>query len=65
MSQGRLQGRVALITGAARGIGKAAAFKMVKEGAAVAIADILPAEVARVAKELKAIGGKTLGSRRM
>ena len=61
MSQGRLQGRVAIITGGARGIGKAAALKMVKEGAAVVIADILPEEVARVAKELKAIGGKTLG----
>lgn len=61
MSQGRLQGRVAFITGGARGIGKATALKMVKEGASAALLDILPEEVAQVAKELKAIGGKTLG----
>jgi 3-oxoacyl-[acyl-carrier protein] reductase len=50
-----------MITGGARGIGKATAVKMVKEGASVALLDILPKEVAQVAKELKAIGGKTLG----
>ena len=61
MDKGRLQGRVAMITGGARGIGKATAVKMVKEGASVALLDILPKEVAQVAKELKAIGGKTLG----
>jgi NAD(P)-dependent dehydrogenase (short-subunit alcohol dehydrogenase family) len=61
MDKGRLQGRVAMITGAARGIGKATAVKMVKEGASVALLDILPKEVAQVAKELKAMGGKTLG----
>lgn len=61
MSQGRLQGRVAIVTGGARGIGKATTVKMVKEGAAVAMLDILPEEVVRVAKELKGMGGKSLG----
>ena len=45
----------------ARGIGKAAAVRMVKEGASVALLDMLPKEVAQVAKEMKAMGGKTLG----
>jgi NAD(P)-dependent dehydrogenase (short-subunit alcohol dehydrogenase family) len=61
MIPGRLTGRVATITGAARGIGKATAFKMVREGASVALLDILSEEVARVAQDLQANGGKTLG----
>ncbi len=61
MIPGRLTGRVAIITGAARGIGKAAAFKMVREGASVGLVDILSEEVARVAKDLQANGGKALG----
>jgi 3-oxoacyl-[acyl-carrier protein] reductase len=61
MIPGRLVGRVAVITGAARGIGKAAASKMVREGASVALLDILAEEVARVAKDLQESGGKALG----
>ena len=36
----RLQNKVAIITGAARGIGKAIAERYVKEGAKVVIADL-------------------------
>ena len=61
MIPGRLTGRVAIITGAARGIGKATAFKVVREGASVALLDILSEEVARVAQDLQANGGKALG----
>jgi len=60
MSQGRFQGRIALITGGARGIGKAAASKMVKEGASVALLDIMDKELEQTARELKAVGGKAL-----
>ena len=61
MHQGRLKDRVAIITGAARGIGKATAFKMIKEGASVILGDILSEEVAQVANELNAFGGRALG----
>jgi len=61
MNQGRLKDRVAIITGGARGIGKATAFKMVREGASVALFDILAKEVAQAAQDLQASGGKALG----
>ncbi|MBI5968215.1 MAG: SDR family oxidoreductase [Deltaproteobacteria bacterium] len=61
MNPGRLQGRVAIITGGARGIGKAIAFKIVQEGALVSLLDILGDLVAQTAEELRAIGGKALG----
>ena len=57
MSRGRLQDRVAIITGGARGIGRAIAFKMVKEGASVMLLDLLTDELAQVLDELKALGG--------
>ncbi len=48
----RLAGRVAVITGAASGIGLAAARRMRAEGATIVIGDIDPATGARVAEEL-------------
>lgn len=60
MNQGRLQGRVALITGAAKGIGRATAQKMLQEGASVALLDIQGGELNRTVEELKTLG-KALG----
>lgn len=49
---GKLDGRVALITGAARGQGAAAARAFVTEGARVVLADLLDEEGERLADEL-------------
>jgi NAD(P)-dependent dehydrogenase (short-subunit alcohol dehydrogenase family) len=40
----KLEGRVAFITGAARGIGQACAIAFAQSGAHVAICDLLPAD---------------------
>ncbi len=49
---GRLEGKVALITGAARGQGEAEARRFVAEGASVLLTDVLDAEGEAVAAEL-------------
>jgi NAD(P)-dependent dehydrogenase (short-subunit alcohol dehydrogenase family) len=49
---GRLEGKVAIVTGAGSGIGEATARLMAREGAAVVVADIDAAEAARVAGQL-------------
>jgi NAD(P)-dependent dehydrogenase (short-subunit alcohol dehydrogenase family) len=48
---GRLEGKVALVTGAASGIGKAAALLFAEEGAAVVAADINEASLAKLQSE--------------
>jgi len=55
---GRLDGKVAVITGAARGIGKADAILFAQEGAAVVISDIDPEPLEETAREIAAAGGK-------
>src|SRR6476469_6434523 len=55
---GRVAGKVALITGAARGMGAAHARAMAREGATVAIADIAPEAGERLAAELRGAGGQ-------
>ncbi len=52
MSQGRLEGRVALITGAARGQGAAEARLFAEEGATVIAADILEEELRELTDEI-------------
>ena len=56
---GLLNGKVALITGAARGIGKAIALKFASEGASIAFTDLVINESAEeTVKELEAFGVK-------
>ena len=56
---GLLEGKVALITGAARGIGKAIALKFASEGADVAITDLVINEDAqKTVAEIEAFGHK-------
>ena len=54
----RLKNKVAIITGSARGLGRAFALRFAREGAKLTICDILDCEP--VAKEIEAIGGEVL-----
>jgi 3(or 17)beta-hydroxysteroid dehydrogenase len=56
----RLDGKVALISGAARGIGAETARKMAAAGAAVVVGDVLAERVRETAKEIAGAGGKAL-----
>jgi 3-hydroxybutyrate dehydrogenase len=57
----RLDGKVAIVTGAASGIGKRIAEVYAENGAAVAIADINLDAANATAKELEATGAKAIG----
>lgn len=53
-----LENRIALVTGAARGIGKSIARDFVKEGAKVVVLDILESEGKQTVNEIQDEGGK-------
>jgi 3(or 17)beta-hydroxysteroid dehydrogenase len=57
---GRVEGKTAIVTGAARGLGKAIAQLLAKEGANVAIADILEDGGRKTAEEINNQGGKAI-----
>ena len=53
--------RVAVVTGAARGIGRAVAQRLAKDGHAVAVLDLDEAACEAVAQEITASGGRAVG----
>ncbi|MEP3430081.1 MAG: SDR family oxidoreductase [Roseibium sp.] len=55
-----LSGQVALVTGASRGIGEAAAHSLAKYGAMVVLAARSSGDINRIASEIKAAGGSAI-----
>lgn len=62
MSSGRLEGKVALVTGAASGIGRACAELFSREGASIVVADRNSDGAAEVADYITSAGGKALAT---
>jgi NAD(P)-dependent dehydrogenase (short-subunit alcohol dehydrogenase family) len=57
-SPGRLQGRVAVVTGGSSGLGRAGALRFAAEGARVAVGSVQPEQGAAVVAEIEAAGGE-------
>lgn len=58
---GRVQDKVAIITGAGGGMGKADAVLLAKEGAKIVVTDIQEDKVKEVVAEIQANGGEAIG----
>ncbi len=56
----RLKGKVALVTGAAQGIGKAVALLLARNGADVIVSDINLEKAEEAAKEIESIGSRAM-----
>lgn len=57
---GRLKEKVAIVTGGARGLGKAFSLAMADEGATVVLVDILDKEAEQTAQEIRTNGGSAI-----
>ena len=56
----KLAGKVALVSGSGRGIGRAVALKLAAEGAAIVVNDLDEAPANEVVEEIKAAGGEAI-----
>ncbi len=59
---GRLEGKIALVTGASEGIGRATALALAAEGACVAVTARSGEELEKLVSEIKAKGGEALAT---
>lgn len=57
---GRVQGKIAVVTGGALGMGKAFSLRLAREGATVIVADIDPEHGQAAVAEISAAGGKAM-----
>jgi 2-hydroxycyclohexanecarboxyl-CoA dehydrogenase len=57
----RLEGKIAIVTGGANGIGRAISLRLASEGAGVAIADIQSEAADKTAREISAMGARAIG----
>lgn len=60
MIMGRMENKVALITGAGSGIGKASALRLAKEGAKIILTDINADNLKEVANEISSFGSESI-----
>jgi 3-oxoacyl-[acyl-carrier protein] reductase len=60
MTMSKLQGKVALVSGSGRGIGRAVALKLAQEGASVVVNDLDDEPGNSVAEEIRALGGTAM-----
>ncbi len=58
---GRLDGKVAIVTGAGQGIGKGTALTLAREGADIVVAEMVEERIAGVLKEVGALGRQAIG----
>jgi len=59
----RLQGKVAIVTGAGRGIGRSIALRLAQEGADVLVSDVDGATAENTAREIATLGRRSVGMR--
>ena len=57
----KLNGKIALVTGAGGGIGRAICLRLAAEGASVAVTDLSLEHAEKVAEEIRAAGGRSTG----
>jgi 3alpha(or 20beta)-hydroxysteroid dehydrogenase len=58
---GQMDGKVVIVTGAARGMGAAEAEVLAREGAAVVVADVMDEQAEQVAERIRQAGGEAVG----
>ena len=57
---GKLTGKVALVTGAGRGLGRGIALELARDGASIVVAELDPETGRRTAAEIEAIGRRAI-----